>query len=72
MTDHDSKTERVPTNPNNAGGIAAMHGAAVNVRRAALVVSGSVVMERDGKTVYESDPNILFPDGVDEESPPTG
>lgn len=68
MADHDSRIEGVPTNPNNAREIAAMHGTAVEVRRGASKVSDSVMIERDGDTVYESDPQMLFPEGVDEET----
>lgn len=69
MADHDLRIEGVPTNPNNAGRVAAMHGAAVKVRPGALMVSGSVMIERDGKAVYESGSQDTLPlDGVDEET----
>ncbi len=59
-----------PQDVDNAGALAALRRASIKARLRALEVSGSVVMYRDGKIVYESDPKILFPDGMDDEAPP--
>ena len=59
-----------PMNADNAAALAALRRAAVVARRRALAVSGYVLIGKDGKTVRESDPKILFPDGMGEEPTP--
>ena len=54
-------------NADNAAALAALRRAAVVARRRALAVSGYVLIGKDGKIVRESDPAILFPDGMDDE-----
>ncbi len=75
MTEDNPKDPEAPGRPqhindDNAGAMAALHRAAVKARRRALEVSGSVAIWRDGKLVYESDPKVLFPDGMDDEASP--
>ena len=67
------RDEEGPADPweiDNAGALAALRRASIKARLRALEVSGSVAMYRDGKVVYESDPDVLFPDGMDPEAPP--
>ena len=56
-----------PMNADNAAALAALRRAAVIARRRALAVSGYVLIGKDGKIVRESDPAVLFPDGMDDE-----
>ena len=58
-------------NEDNLGALAALRRAAIKARRRALEVSGSVLIRKDGEFVYESDPNVLFPDGADYQPSPT-
>ena len=55
-------------NADNAAALAALRRAAVIARRRALAVSGYVLIGKNGKIVRESDPAILFPDGMEDES----
>ena len=57
-----------PINADNAAALAALRRAAVIARRRALAVSGYVLIGKNGKIVRESDPAILFPDGMEDES----
>ena len=67
MIDHIDEMGQEPMNADNAGALAALRRAAVNARRRALAVSGYVLIGKDGKIVRESDPAILFPDGMEDE-----
>ena len=74
MSERKPKDESRPTSPrdiDNARALAALRRAAIKARLRALAVTGSVPMWRDGRVVYESDPAVLFPDGIgDEPGPP--
>ena len=59
-----------PMNADNAAALAALRRAAVVARRRALAVSGYVLIGRDGKIVRESDPKVLFPEGMGDEPTP--
>ena len=69
MIDNKGVEAGPPVDPDidNAGAMAALRRASIKARRRALRVSGSVPMWRDGKVVHESDPKVLFPDGMDEQ-----
>ena len=70
-TGNDEDGPMSPRDIDNAGALAALRRAAIKARLRALAVTGSVPMWRDGKVVYESDPEVLFPDGIgDEPGPP--
>ena len=70
MTDLADERGQEPVNADNAGALAALRRAAVIARRRALAVSGYVLIGKDGKIVRESDPAVLFPDGMEDESTP--
>lgn len=57
-------------NPDNAAALDALHRASVVARRRALGISGYVLIGKDGKIVRESDPKMLFPDGMGDELTP--
>ena len=67
MTDLTDRSGEEPMNADNAGALAALRRASIKARRRALEVSGSVLIRKDGKIVYESDPAVLFPDGMGDE-----
>ena len=67
MIDNIDEMGQEPMNVDNAGALAALRRAAVIARRRALAVSGYVLIGKDGKIVRESDPAVLFPDGMDDE-----
>ena len=67
MTDLADERGQEPMNADNAAALAALRRAAVVARRRALAVSGYVLIGKDGKIVRESDPALLFPDGMDDE-----
>ena len=67
MTDLTDEIGQEPMNADNAGALAALRRASIKARRRALEVSGSVLIRKNGKIVYESDPAVLFPDGMDDE-----
>ena len=67
MTDLADERGQEPMNADNAGALAALRRAAVIARRRALAVSGYVLIGKNGKIVRESDPAILFPDGMEDE-----
>ncbi len=67
MTDLTDRSGEEPVNADNAGALAALRRASIKARRRALEVSGSVLIRKNGKIVYESDPAVLFPDGMDDE-----
>ena len=72
MSDGEERDREAPADRediDNAGALAALRRASIKARLRALEVSGSVVMYRDGNVVYESDPEVLFPDGMDPEAP---
>ena len=65
------RTVPTPAAVEDARALAALRRAAIKARLRALAVTGSVPMWRDGRVVYESDPGVLFPDGIgDEPGPP--
>ena len=70
MTNLIDGKHQMPINADNAAALAALRRAAVVARRRALAVSGYVLIGRDGKIVRESDPKVLFPDGMGEEPTP--
>ena len=67
MTDLTDEIGQEPMNADNAGALAALRRASIKARRRALEVSGAVLIRKNGKIVYESDPAVLFPDGMDDE-----
>ena len=67
MTDLADEIGQEPMNADNAGALAALRRAAVIARRRALAVSGYVLIGKNGKIVRESDPAVLFPDGLEDE-----
>ena len=67
MSDLWDGTHQEPMNADNAAALAALRRASTVARRRALAVSGYVLMGKDGKTVRESDPKVLFPDGTGDE-----
>ena len=67
MTDLTDQKGQEPMNADNAGALAALRRASIKARRRALEVSGAVLIRKNGKLVYESDPAILFPDGMGDE-----
>ena len=67
MIDFTDKRGQEPMNADNAGALAALRRASIKARRRALEVSGAVLIRKNGKIVYESDPAVLFPDGMDDE-----
>ena len=67
MIDFTDERGQEPANADNAAALAALRRAAVIVRRRALAVSGYVLIGKNGKIVRESDPAVLFPDGMDDE-----
>ena len=67
MTDLTDEIDQEPMNADNAGALAALRRASIKARRRALEVSGAVLIRKNGKIVYESDPAVLFPDGMDDE-----
>ena len=70
MIDRTDELGQEPTNADNAAALTALRRAAIKARRRALEVSGSVLIRKDGKYVYESDPAVLFPEGMGEEPTP--
>ena len=56
-----------PMNADNAAALAALRRAAIKARRHTLALNGSVLIRKDGKYVYESDPAVLFPEGMGDE-----
>ena len=64
---NDGDGPTVPRDIDNAGALAALRRASIKARRRALEVTGSVPMWRNGEVVYESNPEVLFPDGMDDE-----
>ena len=70
MIDRTDELGQEPTNADNAAALNALRRAAIKARLRALEVSGSVLIRKDGKYVYESDPKVLFPDGTDDEPTP--
>ena len=57
-------------NADNAAALDALCRASVIARRRALAVSGYVLIGRNGKFARESDPAVLFPDGMGDEPTP--
>ena len=51
----------------SARAMAAMRRAAIKARRKALEDEGQVMIVRDGKMVWETDPSRIFPSGVEVE-----
>ena len=70
MIDRADDMGQEPMNADNAAALAALRRAAVKARRRALQVSGSVLIRKNGEFVYESDPSVLFPDGLGDEPTP--
>ena len=70
MTNLIDGKHQMPINADNAAALAALCRAAVVARRRALAVSGYVLIGRDGKIVRESDPKVLFPEGMGDEPTP--
>ncbi len=70
MIDRTDEQGQEPTNADNAAALNALRRAAIKARRRALEVSGSVLIRKDGKYVYESDPAVLFPEGMGDEPTP--
>ena len=70
MIDRTDELGQEPTNADNAAALNALRRAAIKARRRALEVSGSVLIRKDGKYVYESDPAVLFPEGMGDEPTP--
>ncbi len=64
---NDGDGPKAPRDIDNAGALAALRRASIKARRRALEVTGSVPMWRNGEVVYESNPKVLFPDGMDDE-----
>ena len=57
-----------PTDEHARGALAAMTRAAIIARKRALARDGYVWMEWNGKFQRVSDPEIIFPDGMDEDA----
>ena len=57
-----------PTDEHALGALNAMHRAAIIARKRALARDGYVWMEWNGKSQRVSDPDIIFPDGMDEDA----
>lgn len=57
-----------PTDEHALGALNAMNRAAIIARKRALARDGYVWMEWNGKLQRVSDPDIIFPDGMDEEA----
>lgn len=67
MSDLWDGNHQEPMNADNAAALAALRRAATVARRRALAVSGYVLIGKDGKIVRESNPKVLFPDGMGDE-----
>lgn len=67
MIDRPEEMNVEPMNADNAAALAALRRAGIKARRRALEISGSVLIRKDSKHVYESDPAVLFPDGMGDE-----
>ena len=65
MIERTDEMDKTPMNADNAAALAALRRAAIKARRHTLALNGSVLIRKDGKYVYESDPKALFPDGID-------
>ena len=67
MIERTDEVDKAPMNADNVAALAALRRAAIKARRQTLALNGSVLIRKDGKYVYESDPAVLFPDGMGDE-----
>ena len=70
MTNSTERTGVEPATEFAAAGLAALRRASIKARRESLALNGSVLIRKDGEYVYESDPAVLFPDGIGDEPTP--
>ncbi len=70
MIEQTDTVDEKPMNADNAAALAALQRAAIKARHHTLALNGSVLIRKDGEYVYESDPTVLFPEGMGDEPTP--